>query len=160
MTKKIRQCKGCHGINDETHLDVPMGSERCTLDHDNRCQGGIVGGPDSKGRIWRSCPSEYVSMGGKEDFVGHSSDSDSIVVSDDETQSWGMRQGHVIRPPVYSASSTNSSVTSSISILASLVSTTITTSSTSQAPIASPRESTLEEEREVLDRIVAERVAF
>ena len=160
MTKKIRQCKGCHGINDETYLDVPMGSERCTLDHDNRCQGGIVGGPDSKGRIWRSCPSEYVSMGGKEDFVGHSSDSDSIVVSDDETQSWGMRQGHVIRPPVYSASSTNSSVTSSISILASLVSTTITTSSTSQAPIASPRESTLEEEREVLDRIVAERVAF
>ena len=66
MTKKIRQCKGCHGINDETHLDVPMGSERCTLDHDNRCKGGIVGGPDSKGRIWRSCPTEYVSMGGKE----------------------------------------------------------------------------------------------
>ena len=55
MAKKVRQCHGCHGFNDEDHETIPLGASKCPLQHDDRCPGGIVGGKDSKGREWRAC---------------------------------------------------------------------------------------------------------
>jgi len=59
MAKKVRQCHGCHGFNDEDHETIPLGASKCPLQHDDRCPGGIVGGKDSKGREWRACTHRY-----------------------------------------------------------------------------------------------------
>ena len=57
---KARRCHGCHGWNDEEHVSVPHGANRCTIEHDKRCAGGILGGKDRKGREWKACPVGYV----------------------------------------------------------------------------------------------------
>ena len=71
--KKLRRCHGCHGWNDEAHVSVPHGANRCTLDHDKRCIGGILGGKDRKGSEWLPCPVGY---------VGPSEESDDLVFTD------------------------------------------------------------------------------
>ena len=60
LTKKARRCHGCHGWNDDAHVSVPHGANRCTLEHDKRCIGGILGGKDRKGSEWLPCPTGYV----------------------------------------------------------------------------------------------------
>ena len=39
---RTRQCHGCHGPCDDSHRGYPTGADRCTLEHDDRCEGGIV----------------------------------------------------------------------------------------------------------------------
>lgn len=60
QVKKLRRCHGCHGVNDMDHETFPFGADKCPLQHSVKCQGGIGGGRDRKGRLWRPCPQDYV----------------------------------------------------------------------------------------------------
>ena len=79
LAKKARRCHGCHGWNDERHALVPHGANRCTLEHDDRCPGGILEGKDRKGRDWQPCPVGYVSP-----FVHKDSGSDDFTDNDED----------------------------------------------------------------------------
>ena len=79
MAKKARRCHGCHGINDHSHEGIPFGSNRCPLEHNPSCQGGIIDGKDSKGREWRGCTSGYV---GPTDYFSHDSGSEDAEFED------------------------------------------------------------------------------
>ena len=60
MSGRTRQCHGCHGPIDASHKGYPTGADRCTLEHDDRCEGGIAEGVDRFDRKWRSCPAGYI----------------------------------------------------------------------------------------------------
>ena len=62
MSGRTRQCHGCHGPCDASHKGHPTGADRCTLEHDDRCEGGITSGFDRAERKWRACPRGYVLM--------------------------------------------------------------------------------------------------
>ena len=80
MARKVRQCHGCHGFNDEDHEGIPLGVGKCPLDHDDRCNGGIVGGKDSKGSEWSPCPVGYLCPADRAD---HDDTTDSEDNSDE-----------------------------------------------------------------------------
>ena len=43
MAKKARQCHGCHGPSDESHISFPLGANKCTRDHDDdNCPGELL----------------------------------------------------------------------------------------------------------------------
>ena len=63
---RTRQCHGCHGPCDDSHRGYPTGADRCTLEHDDRCEGGIVEGFDRLDSKWRGCPTGYVTI--EDDF--------------------------------------------------------------------------------------------
>ena len=66
MPGRTRQCHGCHGPCDDSHRGYPTGADRCTLAHDDRCEGGIAEGFDRLDHKWRGCPIGYVSI--EDDF--------------------------------------------------------------------------------------------
>ena len=72
--KKVRQCHGCHGFNDQDHDTIPLGASKCPLPHDSRCMGGILAGKDSKGKEWRACGAP----------VGRPDDDDNDEITDSE----------------------------------------------------------------------------
>ena len=57
---RTKQCHGCHGPCDQSHKGYPTGADRCPLDHDDRCEGGILEGFDRNDSKWRGCPSDFV----------------------------------------------------------------------------------------------------
>ena len=153
--KVVKRCKGCHGFNDEDHASIPMGAERCTRDHDEGCSGGIVGGPDSKGREWRACPDAFISTPNKS----------GPAVSDDGTAAVSEPNKIDINPgPPLSlkTSPTMSVLTTTVSgSQSSSVSTpTVSTSSSQQAPLSAIVQTELADEIAALDRIRAERKAL
>ena len=57
---RTKQCHGSHGPCDQSHKGFPTGADRCPLDHDVRCEGGILEGFDRNDSKWRGCPSDFV----------------------------------------------------------------------------------------------------
>ena len=57
---RTKQCHGCHGPCDQGHRGYPTGADRCPLEHDERCEGGILEGFDRNDSKWRPCPSAFV----------------------------------------------------------------------------------------------------
>ena len=57
---RTKQCHGCHGPCDQGHRGYPTGADRCPLEHDERCEGGILEGFDRNDSKWRGCPSDFV----------------------------------------------------------------------------------------------------
>ena len=85
MAKRARQCHGCHGFSGQDHESIAMGASKCPLDHDVRCQGGIIAGKDSKGREWRPCPPNYVGPGEQDDdYDGNTADDDDSDYGEDD----------------------------------------------------------------------------
>ena len=79
VVRKKRRCKGCHGYDGPLHESYPLDARKCTLDHSESCEGGIVAGIDAKGREWRGCPQDFVPSGEIGEFEeeyehGYSSD--------------------------------------------------------------------------------------
>ena len=153
--KVVKRCKGCHGFNDEAHASIPMGADRCTRDHDERCSGGIIGGPDSKGREWRACPDAFIS---------NPSQSGQAISADVKAVSEPDKTDIIPGPPLsLKTSPTMSVLTTTVpgSQSFSLSTPTMTTSSSQQAPILSSIIQTeLADEIAALDRIRAERKAL
>ena len=74
--KSKRQCHGCHGYIDDHHASIPVGVDRCTRDHDERCLGGIIGGTDGKGRLWRPCPPGYINQPTENNYIDEDNSED------------------------------------------------------------------------------------
>ena len=151
----MKRCKGCHGFNDEAHTSIPMGADRCTRDHDERCSGGIIGGPDSKGREWRACPDAFISSPSK---PGQAFSDDVAAVS--EPSNTDIIPGSLLSLTTSPAMSVLTTTVSG-SQSHSLSTPTVTTSSSQQAPLLSSQIQTeLAVEIAALDRIRAERKAL
>ena len=53
---KVRVCHKCHAPTDDpSHIGIPCGLDRCSLDHWEGCEGGITGGKDGHGKLWAAC---------------------------------------------------------------------------------------------------------
>ena len=59
--RSVRICHGCHGLCDESHRGFPTGADKCPLEHDLACEGGIPETFEQKGR-WKACPDGYLYM--------------------------------------------------------------------------------------------------
>ena len=135
--KRTRRCHGCHGLSDEDHASVPLGADRCPLDHDDRCTGGILAGKDRKGRDWRPCPVGYLAPTDRIEL-----DSLSESNGEDEYMDNNLEND---KSPSATCSSAPSLATNTISgaqSLLSLVSTTVTFSTAQKSPISTTSLST------------------
>lgn len=103
---KYRRCHGCHGWVDELHQGYPTGAEKCPIEHDEECEGGIFEGTDIQGGVWRACPEDFVppSQRGKEENVFNQDGLDPA----DQVLAESSSQSSVFPPP----SSTQSVITS------------------------------------------------
>ena len=89
LQKKSRRCHGCHGWSNEQHASFPLGANRCTLEHDDRCTGGIVSGRDRKGSEWTACPPEFLGTAASADPENSESESvDLTSLSGDENEEY------------------------------------------------------------------------
>ena len=157
--KKLRQCKGCHGFGDESHSSIPMGADKCSLDHDRRCSGDILGGLDKKGRMWRACPADFIPPVDK--FVDcFGSDADSLVGSGSEDMATcSLSEKTKISQPLVNTT-TSISTSNSVSGAQSLLSTATVSSASQKTPISSALQDSMADELAALDRVRAERKAL
>ena len=149
-TQKVRQCHGCHGPIDEDHASVPLGVDKCPLDHDDRCLGGIVGGKGKNGKEWRPCPVNYVDATEREDTDNYSEeDVSSDELEPKENSQLDLLQTNINVPTTDSTAVTSSTTTFSGADNFSVHSSTVTVNSVQQSPRFSTSHGTLEDELSV-----------
>ena len=151
---KMRRCHGCHGLNDESHEAIPMGAEKCPLPHSSLCEGGIVGGKDSKGRDWRGCQMGYLGPSGVSEPDDDDSDDHG---SDDEEQSQVSKSRFKFPPITSSQPNTNTSSTSTAAMSSLNTVMTTASSSFSSGSIPAATQSSLTDELAALEKLKLER---
>jgi hypothetical protein len=153
MAKKIRRCHGCHGLNDESHVTIPLGADRCPRPHDSSCAGGIIGGKDNKGRDWRACPLGYF---GPAERTGPDSETE-----DSSGEEWTPPSDEDFKiaspPPMLSSQPITTTSHTATSSMSSLGSTTTVSSAPSVTISSTSHTTSLTDELAALEKLKLER---